>query len=48
MGYTVERVANSCPGNVPVARITRKHRGVKSANVAKAKAIILVPNVSVT
>ena len=47
MGYTVERVANSCPENVPDARITRKHRGVKSVNVVSTRVIITVLTVSV-
>lgn len=48
MDFIAERAENSCMGNATDVKTMRKHRGVKSANVAKAKAIILVPNVSVT
>lgn len=48
MDFIAERAENSCQENAPDVKTMRKHRGVKSANVAKAEAIILVPNVSVT
>lgn len=48
MDFTAERAENTCQENASDVKTMRKHRGVKSANVAKAKAIILVPNASVT
>lgn len=48
MDFIAEHAENSCQENAPDVKTMRKHRGVKSANVAKAEAIILVPNVSVT